>query len=64
MRYHAIHYNAMRGHPYRSKMACTPAMAFRLFSSIEGEVGFSAGPGAGIAGGRRLADHETSKQTF
>lgn len=30
-------------------MACTPAMAFRLFSSLEEEVGFSAGPGAGIA---------------
>lgn len=52
----------MRGHPYRSKMACTPAMAFRLFSSLEGEVGFSAGPGAGIADGRRrLADHEKEK---
>lgn len=41
----------MRAHPYRSKMACTPAMAFRLFSSLEEEVDFSAGPGAGIAGG-------------
>lgn len=51
----------MGGRPYRSKMACTPAMAFRLFSSLEG-AGFSAGPG--IAGGARrrrrrsLADHE------
>ena len=47
-------------------MACTPAMAFRLFSSLEEEVGFSAGPEAGIADGqrRRLADYETSKQTF
>lgn len=50
-----------RGHTYRSKMACTPARAFRLLSSLEGG-GFSAGPGAGIAGGRngrRLADHES-----
>lgn len=62
MRYDVIHYNAMRGHPYRSKMACTPAMAFRLFSSLEGEADFSAGPGAGIAGGRRrLPDHEKGK---
>lgn len=30
-------------------MACTPAMAFRLFSSLEG-LDFPAGPGAGIAG--------------
>lgn len=40
--------NSTGDRPYRSKMACTPAMAFRLFSSLE-SVGFSAGPGGGIA---------------
>lgn len=59
---HAVPHDLMnRGHTYRSKMACTPARALRLFSSLEGG-GFSAGPGAGIAGGRngrRLADHES-----
>lgn len=51
-------------------MACTPAMAFRLFSSLEGEVGFSAGPGAGIASGgggvwpiTRIKGRQTFKQT-
>lgn len=42
--------NTIRGRPYRSKMACTPAKALRLFSSFEKAGGFSAGgPEAGMA---------------
>lgn len=54
--------NVMRGRPYRSKMACTPAMAFRLFSSLEG-VGFSAGPGAGMTEAAAASGRSREKQT-
>lgn len=55
--------NVMRGCSYRSKMACTPAMAFRLFSSLEG-VGLSAGPGAGMAAAAAASGRSREKQTF
>lgn len=59
--------NTMEVLPYRSKMACTPAMALRRFSSFEKTGAFSAGPEAGMAAAatRRwlLADH-TRKQDF
>lgn len=47
MRHHIM--KTMEVLPYRSKMACTPAMALRLFSSFEKTCAFSAGPEAGMA---------------